>query len=183
VDEWMSGRADEWRSGRADVWRSGGADERTSGGCEDRVLEWVSNRMAIDHFRELRVYQQSFKAAMRIFELSKTWPSHERYSLTSQIRRSARAVSSNIAEAWAKRRYPQHFISKLTDSDAEAAETQGWLDYALACGYLSQADFEDLNERYFAISGGLVKMMTDPARWCGPSNLVREPRAEYEIEL
>jgi four helix bundle protein len=130
--------------------------------------------MMVKHFRELRVYQASFQAAMRIFELSKSWPKEERYSLTDQIRRSSRSVSGNIAEAWRKRRYEAHFVSKLTDADSEAAETQAWLDYALACGYLSQPDFHELDQRYETISGGLVKMMTQLDQWCGPSNLVKE---------
>ena len=135
--------------------------------------------MVIAHFRELRVYQSALKAALSIFDLSKGWPREERYSLTDQIRRSSRSVSANIAEAWRKRRYPAHFISKLTDADGEAAETQAWLDNARACGYLSEADYEDLNAEYEAISGGLVRMMAEPDKWCGPATLVREPAADY----
>jgi len=90
--------------------------------------------MVIGHFRELRVYCQAFDAAMRIFELSKAWPMEERYSLTDQIRRSSRSVCENVAEAWRKRRYTAHFISKLSDADAEAGESQAWLDFALRCG-------------------------------------------------
>lgn len=78
----------------------------------------------VKHFRELRVYQMAFDAAMHLFELSKKWPKEERYSLTDQIRRASRSVCANIAEAWRKRRYVAHFRSKLTDADSEAAETQ-----------------------------------------------------------
>ena len=133
----------------------------------------------VRHFRELRVYQQAFKAAMRIYELSKGWPPEERYSLTDQIRRASRSVCVNIAEAWRKRRYEKHFVSKLSDADTEAAETQGWLDFALACHYISREDYEALDREYESISGGLVKMMAHPERWCGPSNLIREDEAEY----
>ena len=89
-------------------------------------------------FRDLKVYQLAFKLAMDIFKLSKAFPEEERYSLTSQIRRSSRSVAANIAEGFRKRQYPNMFVSKLADSDAEAAETQVWLDFAQSCGYLSQ---------------------------------------------
>ena len=85
---------------------------------------------------DLKVYQLSFEAGMDVFELSKRFPNEEKYSLTDQIRRSSRSVSSNIAEAWRKRRYPKSFISKLSDSEGEVAETQVWLNYALACKYI-----------------------------------------------
>jgi four helix bundle protein len=137
---------------------------------------------AIGHFRQLRVYESAFKAAMRIFELSKSWPKDERFSLIDQIRRSSRSVCGCTAEAWRKRRYPAHFISKLSDADGEAAETQSWLDFALECGYLSETDYSDLNQRYEAISGGLVKMMSEPEKWCGPANLVREEPVDYDAD-
>lgn len=102
----------------------------------------------VKHFRELRVYREAFDAAMRIFECSKEWPKEERYSLTDQIRRSSRSVCEQIAEAWRKRRYIAHFRSKLTDADSEAAETQSWLEFALRCGYITQAGFDDLDAVY-----------------------------------
>jgi four helix bundle protein len=86
--------------------------------------------------RDLEVYQISFALAMRIFEKSKSFPIEERYSLTDQIRRSSRSVCTNLAEAWRKRRYEASFISKLSDAEAEAAETQVWLEFAVQCGYL-----------------------------------------------
>ena len=86
--------------------------------------------------KDLKVYQLSFECGMTIFHISKTFPKEEVYSLTDQIRRSARSVSGNLAEAFRKRKYPKSFISKLTDSEGEAAETQVWLDYALECGYI-----------------------------------------------
>src|SRR4030065_1848181 len=90
-------------------------------------------------FKDLRVYQLAFESATLIFEVSKNWPKEERYSLTDQIRRSSRSVCSNIAEAWRKRLYVASFVSKLSDADAEAAETQVWLDLARACGYIDEA--------------------------------------------
>ena len=125
----------------------------------------------VEHFRELRVYRLAFEAAMSIFELSKSWPKEERYALTDQMRRASRSVCANISEAWRKRRYVSHFVSKLSDADGEAAETQAWLDFGLHCGYISVDDFKGLNHKYEAVSGGLVRMMADPKRWCGPSKL------------
>jgi len=104
-------------------------------------------------------------SAMRIFELSKQFPAEERYSLTDQIRRSSRSVCTNIAEAWRKRRYPNAFVSKLSDSDAEAAETQVWLEFASKCGYLSQTVVEELDKTYDHIMGKLVNMLTRPEQW------------------
>ncbi len=89
-------------------------------------------------FQDLLAYQKSFELAMQIFEISKTFPKEERYSLTDQIRRSSRSVSANISEAYRKRKYPKHFISKLTDSDAENSETQTWLQFSLACNYIEE---------------------------------------------
>ena len=136
----------------------------------------------IRHFRNLRVYRAAFQAAMRVFELSKSWPREERYSLTDQARRSSRSVCGCIAEAWRKRRYPKHFVSKLTDSDSEAGETQAWLDFALHCGYLGREDFDGLDERYEEISRGLASMMSDADRWCDPSTVVREDEPPYRAE-
>ena len=132
----------------------------------------------VKHFNELRVYKQAFSAARQIYRLSKRWPKEERYSLTDQIRRSSRSVCSNIAEAWRKRRYQAHFVSKLSDSDSEAAETQVWLDFALDCGHINQEDHDSLYATYENIAGGLVKMMANPNAWCGPSKL-RESAASY----
>jgi four helix bundle protein len=133
----------------------------------------------VKHFRELRVYKRGFAAASRIYELSKHWPKEERYSLTDQIRRSSRSVCANIAEAWRKRRYPAHFVSKLSDSDSEAAETQAWLDFALDCGYIDQQAHDELYGTYENVIGGLVNMMANPDAWCGPSQL-RESSPDYD---
>jgi four helix bundle protein len=134
----------------------------------------------VRHFKDLRVYQLAFEVAMRIFELSKAWPADERFSLTSQARRASRSVCGSIAEAWRKRRYPNHFISKLTDAGAEVAETENWLEFALACGYLARDDYDALWAKYEQVTNGLVGMMSHPDSWCGPSSLVREPAVEYQ---
>lgn len=135
----------------------------------------------VKHFAELRVYDRAFDASMRIFELSKSWPPEERYSLTDQIRRSSRSVCGSIAEAWRKRRYPNHFVSKLSDADGEVAETENWLRFAHQCGYLQSDTFGDLWKTYENIAGGLVNMMTSPEKWCGPAHLLRESVADYIV--
>ena len=114
---------------------------------------------------DLRVYQLSFEAGMKIFELTKTFPKEERYSLTDQIRRSSRSVSGNIAEAWRKRKYPKSFVSKLSDSEGEAAETQVWLDYALKCNYLAKDEYDSLYDKYEHIIAMLINMSTKPEQW------------------
>jgi four helix bundle protein len=95
--------------------------------------------MGVRSAKELTVYQKAYSLAMCIFELSKAFPLEERYALTSQIRRSSRSVCQNLREAWAKRRYPAHFISKLTDSDGENGETDTSLDFAKDCCYVHAA--------------------------------------------
>jgi len=119
----------------------------------------------IRHFRELDVYQLAMSAAMRVFEITKLFPTEEKYSLTDQIRRSSRSVCANIAEGWRKRRYPNAFVSKLSDADAEAAETQVWLEFALKCGCLDGKLFDELDAVYDKIFGKLVKMLTRPDQW------------------
>ncbi|PAY19773.1 hypothetical protein CKO51_09185 [Rhodopirellula sp. SM50] len=116
--------------------------------------------------RDLIVYQKSFAAGKRIFELSKTFPREELYSLTDQIRRSARSVSANLAEAWRKRRYVKHFCSTLNTAEAEAAETQVWLDYASAHGYLDQQTADAANAFYDEILKMIVAMIAAPEKWC-----------------
>lgn len=133
----------------------------------------------VRHFGELRVYQQSFDAAMRIYDLSKRWPAEERFSLTDQIRRSSRSVCGCIAESWKKRQYPNHFSSKLSDADSEAAETQNWLKFASACGHLRQPDFESLWQNYDQVSGSLARRMAEPDTWCGYGKAIRKPDATY----
>jgi four helix bundle protein len=104
-------------------------------------------------------------AAMRVFELSKHFPAEERYSLTDQIRRASRSVCSNLAEAWRKRRYKAAFISKLSDSESEAAETQVWLEFAVKCGYMPRTEAADLYRVYDRILRTLVTMISKPDIW------------------
>ena len=115
--------------------------------------------------KELRVYALSFEAGMQVFNSTKSFPKEEMYSLTDQIRRSSRSVSGNIAEAFRKRRYPKSFIAKLSDSEGEAAETQVWLDYALACNYLHNEHHDILFDKYDHIIAMLVNMINNPENW------------------
>lgn len=124
--------------------------------------------MKIDRHTQLEVYQQGFSAAMEIFQMSKTFPIEERYSLTDQIRRSSRSVCANITEAWRKRRYPASFIAKLSDSEGEAAETQTWLQFAVECEYVSRDMARSLYAQYDAILGMLVTMINNPNAWTLP---------------
>ncbi|MEB3123850.1 MAG: four helix bundle protein [Snowella sp.] len=114
---------------------------------------------------DLRVYQMAFEAAIAIFELSKQFPIEEGYSLTDQIRRSSRSVCANQAEAWRKRRYQAAFIAKLNDSEAEAAEVQVWLKFAVKCGYLDIETGRQLYAQYNQILGSLVTMIKNPQNW------------------
>jgi four helix bundle protein len=114
---------------------------------------------------DLDVYQRAMQAAMRVFEVSKAFPKAETYSLTDQIRRSSRSVCANLAEAWRKRRYQPAFISKLSDSETEAAETQVWLEFAVKCGYLPKEDGRDLYTAYDSILVTLVGMINHPETW------------------
>jgi four helix bundle protein len=102
---------------------------------------------------------------MRVFDLTKTFPAEERYSLTDQMRRSSRSVCANLAEAWRKRRYEAAFISKLGDSEAEAAETQTWIQFSVECGYLPRGEAAVLYAEYDSIIGMLVNMLTHPQHW------------------
>ncbi len=115
--------------------------------------------------RDLHVYQLSFEAGMQIFEVTRKFPKEEIYSLTDQIRRSSRSVSGNLAEAFRKRKYPKSFVSKLSDSEGEAAETQVWLDYSLKCGYINEQIHDDLYDKYDHIISMLVIMAAHPEKW------------------
>jgi four helix bundle protein len=121
--------------------------------------------MKIRTHKDLEVYQMAFDAAMKIFEVSKRFPKEETYSLTDQIRRSSRSVCSNLAEAFRKRRYPKSFVSKLSDSESEAAETQTWLDFSLNCKYITEDEHHELYETYENIIGKLVNMSLHPENW------------------
>jgi len=121
---------------------------------------------AIQSYRELSVYRKSFAAAMEIFEITKSFPGEERFSLTDQIRRSSRSVCQCLGESWRKRRYPKHFVSKLSDAETEAEETRVWLEFSLHCGYISKKQFDDLDDRYDHIISQLVLMANNPEKWC-----------------
>jgi four helix bundle protein len=116
--------------------------------------------MIINTAKDLKVYKVAYALAMEIYKVSKEWPAEERYSLTDQIRRASRSVCSNLREAWSKRRYEAHFVSKLTDSDGENSETDTWLDFAHDCGYLKDEDHINLNERCSEVGkmlGAMIK--------------------------
>ena len=121
--------------------------------------------MKITRHTELQVYQRAFEVAMALFEKSKVFPKEEMYSLTDQLRRSSRSVAANITEAWRKRRYPAAFVSKRSDAETEAAETQTWIQFAHRCGYLPAATAQSWNEEYEAVIRMLVAMMSSPDKW------------------
>lgn len=121
--------------------------------------------MAAKDHRELRVYQLAFESAVRIHEITKSFPPDERFSLTDQIRRSSRSVCGNSASAWRVRRYPKDFVNKLSDADEEAGETLVWLDFALKFGYISADVHKELIEAYDRICSQLVTMMAEPQKW------------------
>ena len=121
--------------------------------------------MKIRDHRKLDVYKLAFKCAMEIFEISKSFPKEEIYSLTDQIRRSSRSVCANISEAFRKRRYQKSFISKLVDSEGEGAETQTWLHFATECKYMDKTLSNRLSEEYDNIIGKLVTMENQSEKW------------------
>ncbi len=121
--------------------------------------------MKIRTHKDLDVYKLAFDAAMNIFEISKKFHKEETYSLTDQIRRSSRSVCGNISEAFRKRRYPKSFVSKITDAEGEAAETQVWLDFANSCKYLTVEEHHGLYKTYENIIGKSVNMSIHPDNW------------------
>ena len=134
-------------------------------------------------FRDLIVYQKSRAVTKRVFEISKGFPREELYSLTDQVRRSSRSVGAQIAEAWAKRRYEKHFVSKLTDADGEQLETQHWIDTAADCGHLTADDVSSLNRDLAEIGRMLNSMMEKADSFCGEAPLVvRESSVEYFVD-
>ena len=136
-----------------------------------------------ESFRDLVVYQKSKTVAKEVFQVSKAFPREETYSLTDQGRRASRSIGAQIAEAWAKRRYERHFVSKLTDADGEQMETQHWLDTAEDCGYVDSATVARLNEELDSI-GRMLNSMIDKAHlFCGSSpEKIREAMAEYVVD-
>src|SRR6478672_5543701 len=124
--------------------------------------------MQIDSPKELNVYKKAYGLAMELFELSKCFPVEERFALTGQIRRSSRSICLNLREAWAKRRYEAHFISKLTDCDGENSETDSSMDFARACQYISAAEHEQLTALARQIGRMLGTMINNPAHFLIP---------------
>lgn len=120
----------------------------------------------VRHFRDLEIYRTALEAQQLVFTLSKGWPREETYALTDQIRRSSRALGANLAEAWAKRPYPAHFLSKLTDVDGELQETRHWILTSSACGYLSSEDRQRLEAQLDRIGGMLGSMIGKYETFC-----------------
>ena len=140
-------------------------DGRKEEGIRDtrgQLSEIRGQKMQIKSAKDLIVYKKAYALAMEIYQLSKSWPSEEKYSLTDQIRRASRSVCTNLREAWAKRRYEAHFISKLTDSDGENSETDTWLDFALDCGCLGKSDHLRLTDECRQIGSMLGSMLNKP---------------------
>jgi len=124
----------------------------------------------IKSFRELEVYKLGLVQAMRIFTITKSFPSEERYALTDQIRRSSRAVNGMVAEGWARRKYRAAFVNKVTEAMGEAMETQAWLDHALSCEYINRAQFRELNDAWQHIGAMLNRMIERADDFCKSVN-------------
>jgi four helix bundle protein len=120
----------------------------------------------IGSVRELEVYQLAFDTAMEIFEITKSFPKEEKYSLTDQVRRSSRSVCTNLAEGWRKRRYKAVFINKLSDSEQEAAETQTWLEFTWRCNYINEEIFKRLDDKYEHVFAMLITMERKADSFC-----------------
>jgi four helix bundle protein len=142
------------------------------------INEFSQNKFSTKDYRvasffDLRVYRSSCELDQKIFELSKTFPREEMYSITDQFRRASRSVGANIAEAWAKRSYPAHFRSKLTDADSELNETRHWIFRAQSYAYLKTADAEDLTLKCNAIGAMLGRILADAESFCKPAGTNR----------
>jgi four helix bundle protein len=138
----------------------------------------------VQSYRELVVYQKARTLAQEIFAVTRHFPKEETYSLTDQVRRSSRSVGAQIAEAWAKRRYEKHFISKLTDADGEQQETQHWIETALDCGYLDGAQASHLMGKCSEIGRLIGGMIAKADLFCSPrSTSIRENQADYFVPL
>jgi len=135
-----------------------------------------------ESFRELAVYRKARSVSGDIFRLSKSFPVEERYVLTNQVRRASRSVGAQIAEAWAKRRYERHFVSKLTDADAEQQETQHWVETAAESGYMSDGDASRLLAELGEIGRMISSMIRKAELFCGTTaDRVHEDAAEYIV--
>jgi four helix bundle protein len=124
-----------------------------------------SAQKPVRHFRDFDVYQNALMNLLRVYELTKNFPAEERYSLTDQIRRSSRSVCANIAEAWRKRRYEAAFVSKLSDAETEAAETQVHGEIAHRWAFLSETDFRRIDSSCETIIAQIVRMIDQPQKW------------------
>lgn len=134
----------------------------------------------VDAFWELDVYREAFDTAKVIYDLTKRFPAEERYSLVSQVRKSSRSVGAQIAEAWGKRRYRRHFVSKLTDADAEQLETQHWMRTALSCRLVTEGEASTVIEALSRIGRRLHSMIERADDFCGPDEpIIRDPSASY----
>lgn len=143
----------------------------------------MSGLQHVQSFRDLVVYKKSRQLQQEVFKITKSFPKDETYSLTDQIRRSSRSVGANLAEAWAKRRYEKHFISKLTDSDGEQMETQHWIETARDCEYIDQKTSTQLLETCLEIGRMLGSMIQKADLFCNdPSHTIRDETAIYLIE-
>ncbi|MGZ9234746.1 MAG: four helix bundle protein [Anaerolineales bacterium] len=133
-------------------------------------------------FRDLIVYRKARELALAVFRLTKQFPKEESYSLTDQIRRSSRSIGAQVAEAWAKRRYEKHFVSKLTDADGEQQETQHWIETAFDCEYISQEESKVLLEKCAEIGRLLGGMIAKAEQFCNPSPYkIQEEQADYFV--
>jgi len=157
-----------------------GSGQRTTGSSESKTR--TEHKMGVVDYKGLRVYRLAFEAAMQVFEFSKVFPADEKYSLRDQMRRSSRSACANIAEAWRKRRYQPAFVSKLSDADAEAAETEVWLEFALRCGYIAPDCYAKLRDHYDHICRQLRVMMDGAEQWCSSSHEAREQLADYFVD-
>ena len=128
---------------------------------EERKMSNLANS-----FRDMELYQESFRLQQEIFTMSKKLPAEERFSLTDQIRRSSRSIGVNLAELWAKRRYPAHFLSKLTDADGELQETLHWISSAAACSYLSEGEAQKLTEHAATVGRLLGSTINNYESFC-----------------
>ncbi len=121
--------------------------------------------MSATNFRQTAAFKKAFSLAMEIFEMTKSFPKEEKYSLTDQIRRCSRSVCANLGEAFRKRQYPAHFVSKTSDSDAENTETQVWLDFSYACLYITLEKYTDLTAKSEEVGRLLHHMIFNPDKY------------------
>lgn len=142
-----------------------GSGSGRSSGSEIRSTLTKMMCLMSEGFKSLKVYQMAYALAMEIYELTKTFPKEEIYSLSDQIRRSSRSVCANIGEGYRKRRYPKHFSSKMTDADGECSETMIWVDFAKDCKYITEVKHSDFDKQYQEVGRMLGSMADNPERF------------------